>query len=107
MKDEIRQVAEWIADAKRVVVFVGAGMSTESGIPDFRSPGGLWEKYNPQDFYFDRFLASEVSRQKYWEMATETYNIMKDAQWFLGRKPYRALQPEDGKSCVLTCQNGH
>ena len=65
-----KQVAEWILQSQRLVVFTGAGLSTESGIPDFRSPGGVWSRYNPADFDFQNFLASEVSREKYWQMAT-------------------------------------
>jgi len=41
MNDQIENIAELIVNAKRIVVFVGAGLSTESGIPDFRSPGGV------------------------------------------------------------------
>src|SRR6188508_1715618 len=48
-----------LRDAGRVVVLTGAGISTESGIPDFRSPGGLWSRYDPTSLTFDRFLASE------------------------------------------------
>jgi NAD-dependent deacetylase len=77
MKALINQVAEWIAGSKSVVVFAGAGLSTESGIPDFRSPGGVWDRYDPEDFYFQNFLASETSREKYWQMATEMYEPMK------------------------------
>ena len=80
MKEMIDQAAEWIAHAKAIVVFAGAGLSTESGIPDFRSPGGVWDRYNPEDFYFQNFLASEASREKYWQMATEMYEPMKKAQ---------------------------
>jgi NAD-dependent deacetylase len=80
MTKEIEQVAQWITTSKRVVVFSGAGLSTESGIPDFRSPGGVWDRYNPEDFYFQNFLASEASREKYWQMATEMYEPMKKAQ---------------------------
>jgi len=43
-------------DSLRIGVFVGAGLSTESGIPDFRSPGGVWDKYDPKEFDFQRFL---------------------------------------------------
>lgn len=79
MNHQIEEIAELIVNAKRIVVFVGAGLSTESGIPDFRSPGGVWDKYDPEDFYFQNFLSSEVSREKYWQMATEMYDSMKDA----------------------------
>ncbi len=78
-EERIRQIAGWIANAKKVVVFVGAGLSTESGIPDFRSPGGVWDKYDPEDFYFQNFLSNERSREKYWQIATEMYESMKDA----------------------------
>ncbi|MDH4246835.1 MAG: hypothetical protein OEW39_03370, partial [Deltaproteobacteria bacterium] len=44
--------------AHRVAVFTGAGISTESGIPDFRGPGGVWEKFDPNEFHIERFLAS-------------------------------------------------
>ncbi len=80
MNDLIEKIADLIISAKKIVVFVGAGLSTESGIPDFRSPGGVWDKYDPEDFYFQNFLSSEASREKYWQMATEMYNAMKDAR---------------------------
>jgi NAD-dependent deacetylase len=80
MSGPIEKIAELIVDSLRIVVFVGAGLSTESGIPDFRSPGGVWDKYDPQEFYFQRFLESETSREKYWQMATDMYESMKDAE---------------------------
>ena len=46
-KDMIAKAAEMIVESKKLVVLTGAGISTESGIPDFRSPGGLWSKYDP------------------------------------------------------------
>jgi NAD-dependent deacetylase len=73
-------VADWIQQARRLVVFTGAGLSTESGIPDFRSPGGVWSRYNPADFDFQNFLASEASREKYWQMATEMYASIREAR---------------------------
>ena len=66
-------MAGWILQSNRLVVFTGAGLSTESGIPDFRSPGGVWSRYNPADFDFQNFLSRESSREKYWQMATEMY----------------------------------
>jgi NAD-dependent deacetylase len=59
-----RRLAELIRDARRCVVFTGAGISTESGIPDFRSPGGLWSRMRP--IYFDEFLSSEDMRREAW-----------------------------------------
>jgi len=76
----IRQVADWIRTSKKVIVFTGAGVSTESGIPDFRSPGGVWQKYNPEDFYYQKFISSEASREKYWQMSREFYEPLKNAE---------------------------
>jgi NAD-dependent deacetylase len=80
MENPMAETAQWIIASKQLVVFVGAGLSTESGIPDFRSPGGVWDRYNPEDFYYQNFLASEQSREKYWQMATEMYDSIKEAQ---------------------------
>jgi NAD-dependent deacetylase len=60
------QVAEMILKSGRTVVFSGAGISTESGIPDFRSPGGVWERFDPDDFTYDKFLGDAASRRKQW-----------------------------------------
>jgi len=61
---DIAALAEAIGAARRAVVFTGAGISTESGIPDFRSPGGIWTRMAPIDFA--DFLASEEARRETW-----------------------------------------
>ena len=65
------QVAELITNAQKVVAFTGAGHSTESGIPDFRSPGGLWDRFDPRDFTYQKFLTDPEGRKKMWEVHRE------------------------------------
>ncbi len=65
------RVADLIINAQRVVVFTGAGISTESGIPDFRSPGGIWEKFDPDDFIYQKFVSDPEARGKQWQMLRE------------------------------------
>lgn len=63
-----RRLAAMVADAERIIVFTGAGISTESGIPDFRSPGGVWEKQMPipyQDFVASADMRAEAWRRKF------------------------------------------
>lgn len=101
MSDRAR-VAEMIAAARDVVVFTGAGISTESGIPDFRSPGGVWSRMSP--IYFQDFVRSEEKRREAW---TRTFSGR--AGW-TGREPnagHRAVARlvEQGKVSVVITQN--
>jgi NAD-dependent deacetylase len=68
MNSKIQKVADLIVESKRVVVFTGAGISTESGIPDFRSPGGIWTRFNPDDFTIHKFKTSSETRKKQWKI---------------------------------------
>jgi len=63
--------------ARDVVVLTGAGLSTASGIPDFRSPGGRWERYQP--VHLPDFLASEEARARYWRYKGETWQVIRAA----------------------------
>ena len=63
-EEAIAQLASCIDEANRIVVFTGAGISTESGIADFRSPGGIWSQIKP--IQFSEFLTSEEMRLEYW-----------------------------------------
>ena len=76
MTDAVAIAALWVEKASRVILFTGAGVSTESGIPDFRSPGGIWERYDPREFTYQRFLTSEEARKTYWKMHTEFYRLL-------------------------------
>ncbi|QDU54787.1 SIR2 family NAD-dependent protein deacylase [Aeoliella mucimassa] len=72
------QVAEWLAEAEHAVVFTGAGMSTESGIPDFRSPGGIWTRF--RTVYYDEFMASPDARREYWHQKAMGHREFADSQ---------------------------
>ena len=65
LQELIQDAAELLHEAKQVVLLTGAGISTESGIPDFRSPGSVWRE-NPPTSYRD-FLNSSEARQRYWQ----------------------------------------
>jgi NAD-dependent deacetylase len=102
MEELIETVAEFIVNSRRIVVFTGAGASTESGIADFRSPGGIWDKYNPEDFYFQKFLTQEESREKYWLMSTEVYQSLKKAKPNKVHLAIAELEKLQKLDCVIT-----
>lgn len=66
-----QQIQEWLDASRFAVAFTGAGISTESGIPDFRSPGGVWSKY--RTVYFDEFCRSPEARYEYWRQKSEAH----------------------------------
>lgn len=70
----IQLVARWVANAESHIAFTGAGISTESGIPDFRSSDGIWTKFQP--VYFDDFLASAKARHEYWRQKLVGHSAM-------------------------------
>ncbi|PRZ44261.1 NAD-dependent deacetylase [Antricoccus suffuscus] len=95
-------LADLMRDSARIVAFTGAGISTESGIPDFRSPGGVWTRYDPREFTFDKYVGSAEVRANSWAMRKE----------FLGNTPapnpaHLALAELDkaGRSLGVITQN--
>jgi len=72
------RLVEHLRASRRILIFSGAGVSTASGIPDFRGPGGVWTRRKP--VYYDDFLASEAARVEYWDYKLETWEIYHRAQ---------------------------
>lgn len=98
---EIAAVAELIVDARSLVVFTGAGISTESGIPDFRSPGGIWSRFDPEDFTIGKFLASEDTRRKQWRILLEG-GLFSDAEPNRAHRAVAELEKIGKLTCVIT-----
>ena len=71
MDSKISLIARKIKQRGKNIVFTGAGISTESGIPDYRSQGGIWDKFRP--VYFDEFMSSRDAREEYWRRWKELY----------------------------------
>ncbi|MCD6261909.1 MAG: Sir2 family NAD-dependent protein deacetylase [Deltaproteobacteria bacterium] len=101
-QDLINKGKDMIRSAKAILIFSGAGLSTESGIPDFRSPGGIWDKYDPSDFYFQRLLSDEKAREKYWAMSKEFYANMKNAVPNRAHLSIKALEDAGKLLCIVT-----
>jgi NAD-dependent deacetylase len=66
MSQDLAYAARLLLDAERIMVFTGAGISTESGIPDFRGTDGIWTKFSPEDFMLDRYIADRTVRTRAW-----------------------------------------
>jgi NAD-dependent deacetylase len=78
LSDPVAALAAALAPARRVLVFTGAGISTPSGIPDFRGPQGVWTRRQP--VYHDEFLASEEKRVEYWDVKCESHDAFSAAR---------------------------
>jgi len=76
--DKISLIAQKIKESRKNVIFTGAGISTESGIPDYRSQGGIWDKFRP--VYFDEFMSSKDSREEYWHRWVALYQGIVEAR---------------------------
>ena len=74
--DQVAELAKLLRDSQRTLVFTGAGVSTDSGIPDYRGPQGVWNTRRPVEFH--EFLADPEARVRYWTMKLEDYDAYRD-----------------------------
>jgi NAD-dependent deacetylase len=68
MSQDLAYAARLLLDAKKILIFTGAGISTESGLPDFRGTDGIWTKMSPEDFQLDRYVIDPRTRIRAWQM---------------------------------------
>jgi NAD-dependent deacetylase len=102
MDSHLAELRRLLDQSKRAVVFTGAGISTESGIPDFRSPGGIWTRMKP--ILFQEFMASEEARIESWRRKFDSDPLMRTAQPNRGHRAVATLVRR-GKVVSVITQN--
>jgi len=103
LDDSVAKLAALLADARRIVFFTGAGISTESGIPDFRSPGtGLWNQIKP--IQFQDFIGSEKVRTESWRRRFSGERLLESALPNKGHLSVARLV-EEGRCLAVVTQN--
>ena len=99
---DLQQGRQWIGESRSVTGFTGAGISTESGIPDFRSPHGVWSRN--RTVYYQEFLNNEADRIEYWRQKVESWPSMRDAAPNPGHLAFVELARQ-GKLLAMITQN--
>ena len=97
---DIDHLVDLFAHADRPVIFTGAGVSTESGIPDFRSPGGIWDRYAP--IYYQDFMADPEMRRETWRRGLHTYPVVAAAEPNAAHLGIAELERMGKLSCLIT-----
>ncbi|MEK6711270.1 MAG: Sir2 family NAD-dependent protein deacetylase [Nitrospinota bacterium] len=103
-EEALGRAAGWLRASASTVCLSGAGISTESGIPDFRSRGGFWSRFDPRDFEIRRWLGSEEVRRRYWAAAREGYKVVSGAAPSAGHAALARLAG-GGRLSLLVTQN--
>jgi NAD-dependent deacetylase len=98
--NKIVRVAQKITAGGKNIVFTGAGISTESGIPDYRSQGGIWDKFRP--VYFNEFMSSKDSRIEYWQRWKDLYRDLAIAEPNKGHLALAALYHKGFIEAIIT-----
>lgn len=100
MAEAVDKLAELLRSAERGVAFTGAGISTESGIPDFRSPGGIWSKHKP--VMYDEFVASREARKLFWKLRLQLYREFAEAKPNAGHVALAQLERAGRLTAIIT-----
>ncbi|MGH7897418.1 MAG: SIR2 family NAD-dependent protein deacylase, partial [Candidatus Binatia bacterium] len=100
----LQRAAELLGGSHDLVVLTGAGISTESGIPDFRSPGGIWTKYDPQEFTYQNFVSNPAHRVRYWKMSLDIHPVLGAAEPNAAHRAVVELERQ-GRLRALITQN--
>jgi len=98
--ERLKRVVMLFKAAEQPVAFTGAGISTESGLSDFRSPGGVWDRY--RIVTYQEFLLSHEARVEYWTMKREFYKELKSAQPNKAHHALAKLEKMGKLSCLIT-----
>ncbi len=100
--EHIEAVADMIVESKKVVVFTGAGFSTESDVPDFRGPQGVWSQFDPSELNLPNFLRSEEIREKYWQVHKMFWETVREAEPNSGHYAVAELNNMGKLDCIIT-----
>jgi NAD-dependent deacetylase len=98
--NKVDTLKRWLLEARSAVAFTGAGISTESGIPDFRSKDGFWTKHQP--IMFDEFVRSLDARRESWRRKFSMDNVFKAARPNVGHMTLARLHSDGHLACVIT-----
>jgi NAD-dependent deacetylase len=96
----VTDLAPWLDRARRILAFTGAGISTGSGIPDFRGPSGVWKTKTP--VYYQAFMTSEAAQLEYWQFKHDGWSAFRDALPNAAHRALAELEALGKLECVVT-----
>ncbi len=102
MANSSKQLAELLGKSHDILIFTGAGISTGSGIPDYRGPQGVWKQRQP--VYYQDFMASDAARLEYWDYKLEGWEGFRDAEPNAVHNAIVRIE-QAGRLCMVVTQN--